>query len=201
MDYISAIRWRPGIGDPSFMGWFTVAAYACGAVWAVLASKSGAKTGNRVQARQRSRLWLVVAVAMACLCLNKQLDLQTLLTDIGRGLAKDQGWYDQRRSFQKGFVLVVLGSAAAFGGWFMWRFHLFWRGHNLLLAGALFLLTFVVVRAISFHHIDEFLGREVIGVRMNWALELSGIALINLAAVREWRGRDSPSTDAVSVDH
>ena len=31
--------------------------------------------------------------ALAFLCINKQLDLQTLFTDIARALAKVQGWY------------------------------------------------------------------------------------------------------------
>src|SRR3954471_8386862 len=171
---LSAIRWRPGIGDPTFMGWFTVAAYACAVVLAVLASQGDASGWESGYPPRRSRLWLTVAFVMACLCLNKQLDLQTLLTDIGRVIAKEQGWYEQRQTFQKGFILVVLGGAVAFSVWFMWRFRLFWQSHKLLSAGALFLLTFIVVRAVSFHHVDEFLGRRVFGFRMNWVLELTG---------------------------
>ena len=184
---LSAIRWRPGIGDPTFIGWFTVAAYAAGVVLAVLASQGEAAEWESGYAPRRSGLWLGVAVLMACLCLNKQLDLQTLLTDIGRLVAKEQGWYEQRQTFQKGFILAVLGGAVAFSGWFIWRFRPFWRNHKLLSAGALFLLTFIAVRAVSFHHVDEFLGHRVFGFRMNWVLELTGIALINLAAAREWR--------------
>jgi hypothetical protein len=190
---LATIRWRPGIGDPSFMGWFTVAAYACAAVLALFANQSETSGEDVPQRRVRKRLWLAVAFLMTCLCFNKQLDLQSLFTDIGRVIANEQGWYEQRRGVQKGFILLVLVGAAVFGGWFMWRFQLFWRSHKLLLAGLLFLLSFIVVRAISFHHVDEFLGHEVAGVRMNWALELTGIALISLAAVREWRGRSSSS--------
>jgi hypothetical protein len=104
------LRWRPAIGDPSFMGWFTVAAYAVGAVLAARASRAEACGDGELQGR-RSRLWLAVAVAMACLCVNKQLDLQSLFTDIGRAVARHQGWYEQRRSFQKWFVLGVLVGA------------------------------------------------------------------------------------------
>src|SRR5687768_13748308 len=184
---LASIRWRPGIGDPSFMGWFTVAAYAAGAVLALVANQSDPSGEDIRQRRIRKRLWLAVAFVMLCLCFNKQLDLQSLFTDIARVIANEQGWYEQRRGVQKGFILVVIAGAAAFGGWFMWRFRQFWRSHMLLLAGLLFLLTFIVVRATSFHHVDVFLGRRVMGFKMNWALELTGIFLISLAAVWEWR--------------
>ena len=50
-------------------------------------------------------------------------------------------------------------------------------------------MTFIAVRAVSFHHVDVFLKSAVGGVRMNWALELGGIFLIGLAAVREAAAR------------
>lgn len=186
---LSNIRWHLGIGDPSFMGWFTVFAYACAVVMALVANQSDPSGEDVRQRRIRKRLWLAVAFVMTCLCFNKQLDLQTLFTDIGREVAKEGGWYEGRRSVQKAFILLVLVGAATFGGWIMWRFQQFWRGQKLLLAGLLFLLTFVVVRAISFHHVDVFLGRRVFGFKMNWALELTGIGLIIFAALLEWRGR------------
>ena len=184
MDFISELRWRPTIGDPSFMGWFTVAAYAAGAVLAALASRK--ETGSDSQLQNRGgRLWLGVAVVMAFLCVNKQLDLQSLLTDLGRVIARHQGWYERRRVFQKCFVLGLLAGSVLFSGWFVWRFQAFWTSHKLLSSGSLFLLTFIVIRAVSFHHVDAILSTRVFGFKMNWALELTGILLISLAAARE----------------
>ena len=188
MASISELTWRPTIGDPSFMGWFTVAAYALGAVLAALAGW-GNTGGNSRHHAPRKWLWLTVAVVMAGLCVNKQLDLQSLLTDIGRVISRHQGWYEQRRHFQKWFVLGVLGAAVVFACWFIWRFREFWMSHKLLTGGSLFLLTFLVVRAISFHHFDVVIRTTVFGVRMNWFLELTGIFLISLAALRERTAR------------
>lgn len=177
------------------MGWLTVAAYAIGAglaTWAALASKSGRGRDQKSEKRSR-RVWLAVAGLMMCLCINKQLDLQSLLTEIGRIMARHEGWYEERRRFQGWFVLgVILGSA---GGtcWFVWRFQEFWRQHKLLTAGLMFLLTFIVVRAISFHHVDMFIQTRVFGFKMNWAFELLGIFLISLAAMRERLGKRSLS--------
>ena len=59
-----------------------------------------------------------------------------------------------------------------------------WRTAGLALIGTGFLITFVIIRAASFHHFDEFIGFVVGGVRMNWVLELGGIACVAIAACR-----------------
>lgn len=192
-DFISELNWRPTIGDPTFMGWFTVAAYAVAgglAAFAALASGRAGGIAHKSQGRRRG-IWLAVAGLMMCLCINKQLDLQSLVTEVGRVIARHQGWYEQRRGFQEWFVLGMLVGAGVIGGWFIWRFHEFWRRHKLLTTGLLLLLTFIVVRAISFHHVDMLIQSRVFGLKLNWVLELTGIFLISLAAMRDRAGRSS----------
>ena len=135
-------------------------------------------------------MWLGVAGVMAILCVNKQFDLQSLLTDIGRVLSRQQGWYEQRRGFQRLFVVGVLAASVGVSCWSIWRFREFWNDHKVLAGGMLFLLTFIVVRAISFHHFDVVISTRVLGVRMNWVFELTGIFLVSLAAARERLGED-----------
>lgn len=178
MDLLLKIKWRPEIGDPSPMGWFTVFAYAAAALLAW-----------RVGTLRRDRIWRGGALLLAALCVNKQFDLQSLFTDIGRELSHRGGWYERRRDFQKGFVLAVVAGAGLLGSWFLWRFRAFLAGHKLLAAGLLFLLTFIVVRAISFHHFDLFLKFRIAGAKMNWVLELGGIALVAVAALAALRER------------
>jgi hypothetical protein len=185
MDILHQFRWRPQIGDPSFMGWLTVAAYALAAITAWLAARRAGRAPGTVGG---SRLtWSLVAAMMIALCINKQLDLQSLFTDIGRVLSKNQGWYGERREFQKWFVLGVLGISFVTTAAMFIRFRHFWMKHFLLSTGLAFLLTFIVIRAISFHHVDVLLKSEFAGVRMNWFLELTGIGLIWLAAYLDYR--------------
>lgn len=185
MDFLHQFRWRPEIGDPTFMGWLTVVAYAVAAFTAWLAARRAKRAPGTVGGSHLT--WILVTWLMVLLCINKQLDLQSLFTDIGRVISYHQGWYQERREYQKWFVLGLLGGSALTSLFLLVRFHQFWRRHFLLSCGLVFLLTFVVVRAVSFHHVDVLLKSEIAGFRMNWFLELTGIGLIWLAAFLDYR--------------
>jgi hypothetical protein len=182
MDFLQAIAWRPRIGDPSVMGWVTVVAYALAAISALAAARRAQRAS--VPSTEYGGAWLLVAVLMALLSLNKQLDLQSLLTDVGRVMARRQGWYENRREIQQWLLVGIAGGSIVCSAIIAIRFHRFWRTHVLLGAGLVFLATFIAVRAISFHHFDVLLGTTWVGVRANWLLEIGGIALVLFAALR-----------------
>ena len=178
-------RWHPGIGDPTIGGWITVAGYFGAAILAYRALRLHHREqtpSTSINQRTLVRFWLIVLCAMALLGVNKQLDLQSWFTEVGRDLATAQGWYQERRSVQAFFIAaLVVGGLTG-----MAAIALLLRRVIGLVTGAVlglgFLVTFVAVRAASFHHIDRWLGYGV--VRVNWVLELSGIALI---AISPWR--------------
>src|SRR5512145_1767020 len=86
-------QWHPTIGDPTFMGWFTVAAYFAGAFCAYFTAYK-----IRTPDRQAFLFWCACGVFLTALGINKQLDLQSLFTEMGRQVAKAQGWIEQRRT-------------------------------------------------------------------------------------------------------
>ncbi|MCU0902972.1 MAG: isopropylmalate isomerase [Tabrizicola sp.] len=175
-------QWSPGLGDNSLMGWVTVMAYLAAAGAAVMAARVMA--GSDVSARRERRFWIIAAVLMALLGLNKQLDLQSLLTMIARCNAQLTGWYDIRRLVQEAFVVVVAAGGLAVIG----LLALLLRGitHRVwpALLGLGFVCGFVVIRAASFHHVDILLGSSAAGVKLNWLLELPGPVLVALVALR-----------------
>ena len=98
-------RWELGIGDPTPIGWVTVFAYFAAAVLCIFQSgrcRLEEKMGHGVGPGERYS-WMVLAVVLSLLGMNKQLDLQTAITQFGRDLAVDQGWYGQRRVAQRWF--------------------------------------------------------------------------------------------------
>jgi hypothetical protein len=96
-------NWSPGIGDPSLGGWVTVVLYFF-AVW------SAWKTANFVNTSSDGHLWRAISMLFIALGINKQLDLQTALTEFGRVVADHQGWYNERQIVQ---VWFIMGVAAA----------------------------------------------------------------------------------------
>lgn len=180
--------WRPGIGDPTLMGWVTVAAYF-GAALLCLRELMAARREDG--ARDKTFFWGTLTVLLIFLGFNKQLDLQTLLTLTARRIAIAQGWYENRRVVQVVFVMIV-GIGGALSVWGMRRLVRKHADLRLPLMGFVVLLVFIVARAASFHHIDQLINFRLAGVRMNWVLELSAIALVAAGA---WSARKRPRND------
>ncbi|MEX1365831.1 MAG: hypothetical protein AB1Z98_22070 [Nannocystaceae bacterium] len=218
------LRWSPGLGDPTVGGWLTVVAYLCVA-WlclrAFMIEKAGPPRpfGKTIVAllrvllkrwrsppipARRSLVWLGLAGFSLALAVEELLDLQTLLIEIGRLVAISEGWYDSRRAVQVGFMgalLLTMLAAVAGLGWAM-RSQL--RDFRLALVGLALLLAYVVLRSISLHGMEAFIGAEGHPVEAGWLLQLGGIAAVGFAAALRlttagapvWRGWAPPQPAA-----
>jgi hypothetical protein len=185
-------RWSPGIGDPSLGGWLTVLAYFVAALLCFrVFLKPRCYAGTTVILRDRERwCWLALSALMIFLCINKQLDLQSLFTQIGRDIAKSEGWYANRRAVQLRFILIFVAASALAGGAVM-MIAARARNHWVRLAalGTILILIFIVVRAASFHHFETILDARMMGLRYNWIFEVTPVALIGWAAAKSARWR------------
>src|SRR5436305_2414544 len=86
--------WTPGFHDNDLLDWvialgYLVAAGLCIYAWSI-------ERNNR--RRVAPAFWLVLGILMAMLGVNKQLNFQTLLGEIGRDAAEQEGWYERRRT-------------------------------------------------------------------------------------------------------
>jgi hypothetical protein len=127
-----------------------------------------------------------MAGALACdgvLAINKQLDLQSLMTAVGRRTAKAEGWYEHRRPLQALFI-VAMASAGVAGLAVVLRSY---RRSSLALqgalAGAVLLFVFILIRASSFEKMDAFINSHISGVRTNHMMELGSVAIIATCAL------------------
>jgi hypothetical protein len=170
---MQTIAWQPQIGDPTFAGWFTVFSYILAAYLSFRVYRDLPKLHHP---HHKQRLfWLAIGLLSLVLGFNKQLDLQSLLTSIGKYYAYQQGWYQQRRLVQMSFIGMIL----IFGmGFIVWGIH-FFKGilirNWLAFTGIIFLIIFILLRATSFHHMDQLIGFRLMGLKLNWILELTGI--------------------------
>lgn len=174
------INWEPGIGDPTAMGWVTVVAYfvTMGLCYRAAKTAKNQTGGLPATANKEQYFWLAATMILAFLGVNKQLDLQSLFTELARELSRLQGWYADRRTYQALFIqfLGIAGFGLGTALFFMLRKMA--NSLKVALLGFIFLGIFVLVRAASFHNVDEFLGEEFLGWRWNWILELTGIFTI-----------------------
>jgi hypothetical protein len=185
-------------GDPTVAGWAIVVFYiaataAC--VWALRVAWIGAKMaaaypGEERRAKERSAayrasflFWGLLIQLFVFLGLNKQIDLQTWLTDVGRRMAQAQGWYEERARVQAIFV----GAVAVAGLWVLAilldRTREFLPRHALAFVGIVLLACYVVLRTSSFHDVDRVLAWGPLGFRLSWALEMLGIICVGTCAV------------------
>lgn len=185
-------RWRPGIGDPTVMGWLTVFAYF-GAAFLCWRAATKASRASKIR-----WFWMALAALLVFLGVNKQLDLQTAFTFVAKDFAKATGWYENRRIVQGIFVVIIALAGMATTAALFWFYRRELKQLWPALAGLAFLGSFVVIRAASFHHVDQFLNAGPGGFRMNWLLELGGIAAIAWPA---WRTiKKGAETGFVSIN-
>lgn len=179
---LAEISWQPGVGDPTWIGWLTVAAYLIAAFFCGQAGLQSRITAGRSKT-EPPWLWLVFAAGLFFLGVNKQLDLQTAFIRLGGQLAMDEGWYQYRRQVQFAFVLALGTVLTVTCGLIAFKERQFFRNHIYALLGSILLAAFVVLRAAIFSHVDDAgLSRG----EGNWmhGLELAGIYCFIRAALR-----------------
>ena len=176
---LAEITWRPSIGDPGPIGWIITFSYLAAALFCVLA-------GRRHWLSLDTRLpwfWFALAALMFLLGLNKQLDLQVLVAQVGREVARRDGWLQYRRLVQTAFVIAgagvgIAGLAAAY-----YVIQGRWKQFGLSFLGTVLLLAFVVIRAAYLSNVSKVMDK--IPEASHWinvGLELSGTILVGLGA-------------------
>ncbi|WP_339074220.1 hypothetical protein [Teredinibacter turnerae] len=174
---INLYGWQPTIGDPTFLGWCTVLAYC----FAFLLSARVVSCAERCftsDTQKQVWLWAAMAGLMLFLAINKQLDLQSFFTAWAKYNAREYGWYEHRRSIQMGFIVAVIIAGFCALVFLLVLFRKQLKNNNLALAGLCFLVSFIVIRAASFHHFDRLIGVHLGVLRINHLFELSGIGMI-----------------------
>ena len=177
--------WRGHFGDSGLLSWVITAAYLVAAALCARCALAARRYATDHPDSERPGPWFALAGGLLLLGLNKQLDLQILVRELGIAFVAFLGLDKHRRWVGRLFVLVlgiyllrVLATAAK-----KVRGHT--RGHGLLLTGLALLATFAVVRAGTYVP-----GLKQFNVEYKDALhlvfELGGVVLVGFSA---WRTR------------
>jgi hypothetical protein len=165
-------------------GWITFALYMIAALLAFRAA--AASRFNNSDAMDR--IWVWLGAILAVLGLNKQLDLQTLLIELGRQIARTGRLYDYRLElhalFFLGFVLVIIALFVAVMFRLPGQIGRFGRQLPLAAGGGALVCAYIVIRAASIDHIDQMQGFDLEQIPFLWLLEAGGLMLIIVQALR-----------------
>ena len=171
-------EWQTSSIRADMADWLTVLAYLFAAF---LSARAARHAMLKPQARE-STFWRATAVILVLLGINELLDLQTLLTSLGRAHAKANGWYGEHRRVQYLFVVGLAVAAMAAGTFMLWLTRRTHAAVRLALAGLVLIGLFVLLRAASFHHLNEVLGGGAPAFTWGSLQEMAGILTVAAAA-------------------
>jgi hypothetical protein len=196
---LNEITWRPGIGDPYPLAWMIVALHFAAGCFCIAAVRQKQIDSESCLDLRSKSFWIAVAVFMFCMCLNKQLDLQTLLDQVSDSLTKREGWREQRRTIEVVFVIAcaVVSLVAAIATYYVARVR--WRQHHLAYVGIVLLLTFIVMRAATFHRVAVPLTKlSFVRLWMSNGLEIGGSTLVAIGAYLATRKKPTATAEVIT---
>lgn len=189
-------EWQSAIANADFADWVTVAGYLAAAGLSVRA----AGRARIEQAAREIAFWRLTAVLLVLLGINELLDLQALLTSAGRAYAKEGGWYENRRSVQFAFVVILAIAAAVVGAATIWLTRRTHVAVRIALIGLVFIGLFILLRAASIHHLTDVLGRGLPAFNLGSVQEMAGILVVAAGAWMYVRGeRETQPIEEVSA--
>jgi phage-related holin len=133
------------------------------------------------------RVWLWLTAFLIVLGINKQLDLQSLFTQEARYFLRALGLYGYRRTIQIVFIVLLIVAAIAALYTILRSFNNSNFQLKLAFSGLTVLVSFVILRAVSFHHVDTLLPALFMGLTFNFVFENIGLALISVAGYQRYR--------------
>ena len=165
--------------DSGLAAWIIVAGYVVAAISCGLAA-------YRARACPQGKFWTATALLVAALGINKQLDLQTWLTFLGRRLAQSDGWYAERRAVEAAFLIIFVGLSVVLAAWFVRSARPNFRGRAAAISGLAALGAYAILRAGTFYHVDVQPDVTIATLPARDVIEFSGTILVAIGA---WRSR------------
>ncbi|MCH2208677.1 MAG: hypothetical protein MK132_22790 [Lentisphaerales bacterium] len=139
-------RWSLQVGDPTVSGWLITAAY----IFVGLMSFK-VFSGSKGYDLQEYKVWFYLALMFFGLGMNKQLDLQTIISDVGRWVATRLNLMEYRHLFKRAFIFGLFVSLVSFVWYYRIPLKSFIKKYRIVGFGSALVIFFIFARALSFH--------------------------------------------------
>jgi magnesium-transporting ATPase (P-type) len=164
------------------LGWAVAVVYVLGALCCARAGRVTQQDGRRCSNKQQP--WWVITAVLLFLGINKLLNLQTTLINLGRATAWTESWHQYQRVAQVVFVVLFTLALLAVFAAFLKKCRWFVKERPLPLAGVLILFLFVVIRVSTLNHVEALFHLNLYDNYWGWILELGGTACIAWSAAQ-----------------
>lgn len=196
---ITTQGWKPGGVHLNATQVLTVSAYLVVAIicaWALRVARIGSQLATEYstkdrRAKRRSAtyrasfsFWVILTLLFVFLGMNKQLDLDGWFTETGRQFAIKQGWYDLRWQIQEPMVVGIAIIGVSMLALVLAITRSLLPRHILAFVGTLLLIILLILKALSFHHLDNFLDRELASLQLGTIIEWIGMACVAFCAAK-----------------
>jgi len=178
----SQVIWRPGMSDNNWWGWSAVALYY------VIALLSISRVWHTVYRLPKAHIdrdnyfYAELAILFFGLGIARQIGALRWLTNAGRAIAWEQGWYMHRTLPQQQIIQIIsYGSILLFLLLVWLNRQTIWR-HGLVLLGVVTLLGYLAIHAVSLHSVDYMLNsRHIGGLPLGPSIEVGTLVFVGAA--------------------
>ncbi|MCF7976249.1 MAG: hypothetical protein K9N55_20695 [Phycisphaerae bacterium] len=182
-DAIKGGYWSTNRGDPTVIGWSITVFYAVAALACLYCTGFCDSRRSVPISLVYAWFWWMMLGLVVMMGINKQLDVQLLLADIGRAFTKHLGWYGQRKPVQ---IRVLAFGACVCLACLLEVGHKLKRAPKstwLALFGILLLGVNVLIHLVSLHLIEGVLAYSLAGLSVGNGLEIVCILWILISAL------------------
>lgn len=172
-------HWKDKAGDPTVLGWLVTALYL-GTAGLCLSNVRGRRKNTHTASYQW--FWWFLGLTLLFLGINKQLDFQMLLADVGRTYARTLGWYRTRKPVQIRAVALAASLSLGFLGVVLYQLRRAPRSTWCALGGLLLLVGLVSAHLVSLHRLEHILRRPLLGLPLGTLLEIGATMVVAVSA-------------------
>jgi hypothetical protein len=144
-------------------------------------------------------IWVLVAAFLVAGGIGRAFDVVGQVGDAARTAAREDGWYEARRWFQRLVVLLTGGVWASSVLFAALRTPERRRRYVPIAVAIVSLAAFVVIRAVSLHSIDSITNHELGPIDVGIVIELILLVAVGFGVATAWRPHAEvrpPSTSA-----
>jgi hypothetical protein len=142
--------WIKGLGDAYILSWPNTVLYGCSFVVAIFKWRELKRTQAPLAEQY---FWCFMVLLLFFLGINKQLNFQNLLIDMGRRIAQHGGWFEKRRLVQEWFAYALFGVVGCCALVLVISIRKLWRRNVLAITGLGVLCAYTLLRAALLSHV------------------------------------------------